>query len=194
MINTWINAFMKPTETLTSEKGNASFGKGLVNYVVAGLLAGIVTYVVTAAGFGAAGAFGGVVATLASPFMIVTSIIGAIIGSIIGGAIIWVIAKVLGGTGSFTQQYFLASLYAPVAALLSSIPLVGLLVGLYSIYLLYKTMMIAHGLSSGRAIAVIVILVVVIFILVMIFAAMLLALLAAAGLGALGTMGSGGFT
>lgn len=103
----------------------------------------------------------------------VFSIILAPIAFLIGVAIWHVIASLLGGKGSFeTYAYLLATFQAPlsiISALLGLIPLAACLSPLISIYqlvLIYFATKVAHDLSSGRALAVVLTPILVVFALV----------------------------
>ncbi len=81
---------------------------------------------------------------------------------LIGQAVQWVLAKILGGKGAFSEQaYFSSFIYAGYAtvSILSLIPCVGSIVMLIAaLLLLYLTFMMlkkVHSLSSLRAAAVI---------------------------------------
>ncbi|MFH1391133.1 MAG: YIP1 family protein [Candidatus Diapherotrites archaeon] len=150
MIGLWIKALTNPQETFTAENSNASLGKGLVNYVIAGVISGILSFLL----FGILGAAlgGGLEAVAPGAISIVTTPIFQVIGAFIVTALFFVVAKILGGTGSYTSIFYLASLYAVPIAVLSMIPLVGILASLYSLYLLYLVIKISQGLSSGKAI------------------------------------------
>lgn len=162
------NAFLHPKETFASAKANASLGTGLVNYVVAGVIAGILGVIASfllasvlsallpPEALGLAGAFG-MVAAVTTFF---TALIGAVVGALIINALYWIVAKILGGSGGYTTQFYLTSLYAvPVAiivGILSIIPLIGsliaFLVSLYALYLLTLALGETHGFSLLKAV------------------------------------------
>ena len=89
----------------------------------------------------------------------VGSIISVPIGFLIGAGILWILAKLFGGTGQYLTHAFLLSLfYVPLTAaadVLGLIPLLGgliaLAIGLYSIYLAILATASAHRLDTGRA-------------------------------------------
>tara|TARA_Y100000310_G_scaffold345709_1_gene468634 strand:+ start:38180 stop:38752 length:573 start_codon:yes stop_codon:yes gene_type:complete len=150
MIDLWIKAITKPQETFTAQKNNANLGTGIVNYAIAGLISGILSFLL----FGIIGAAlgGGLESVAPGVLSIVTTPVFQVIGALIAAALFFIIAKVLGGNGSYTQIFYLASLYAVPVALVSWIPLVGFLVSLYALYLFYLVIKISQGLSTGRAI------------------------------------------
>lgn len=79
----------------------------------------------------------------------------------VGSLIYFVIAKLLGGTGEFEEQsYLLATFYAPLLVVNSVIGIVPILGGcvsffiwIYQLVLSYFALKVSHNLSSGRALA-----------------------------------------
>ncbi|MCR4334911.1 MAG: YIP1 family protein, partial [archaeon] len=168
MIDLWIKAITKPQETFNAEKKNANLGIGIVNYAIAGLISGILAFLL----FGIIGAiFGGSLEAVAPGVLsIATTPIFQVIGALIIAGLFFIVAKVLGGKGSFSQIFYLASLYAVPIALVSWIPFVGWLASIYALYLLYLVIKISQGLSTGRAILTILIPIVILFIIATILA------------------------
>jgi hypothetical protein len=83
---------------------------------------------------------------------------------LIGVGVYFLIAKVLGGAGDFGRfAYLNAAFAAPLGiltTLLSLIPFVGCIsffISIYSLVLVYFAVKVEHGLSSGRAILVVLI-------------------------------------
>lgn len=89
----------------------------------------------------------------------VSNIISVPIGFLIGAGILWLIAKLFGGTGQYLTYAFLLSLfYVPLTAasdVLGLIPFLGglisLVIGIFSIYLAILATASAHRLNLGRA-------------------------------------------
>lgn len=112
----WIPALTKPTETFTKQKGKASLGDAVIAMCLAGLVGG---------------AIGGLLAGLTG------LVVGAIAGLIVSGllsplivnGVIWVMAKILGGKGSYSEQTYFYSLFAApiliIGGVLTLIPVVG---------------------------------------------------------------------
>ena len=82
---------------------------------------------------------------------------------LIGSGILWGVARVLGGTGDYTQQtYLISTYYAPLTIinvllnlLASIIPILGfftLAVFFYQILLTFYAMRVAHQLTPGKTI------------------------------------------
>jgi hypothetical protein len=93
------------------------------------------------------------------------SIIFTPLGFLIGAGILHLIATLLGGRGNFgNYTYLLASFQAPIAlinAVLSFVPVVGVcltgILSIYSIVLTYFATKVEYNLTSGKAIAVVLI-------------------------------------
>ena len=185
-LKAWVSAYFRPAETcgagpLSGAAVTLMFA-GLINAVVNGL----VNLIVLVAFFGllgggigglAAGANGGmmggavggaiglVAAVVAFIIGVILTPIIVIIAGFIVSAIYFVIARVLGGKGSFTlQTHGFALVFAGTMLLalpfnvLGLLPWVGgifaiaaMLVNLYSIYSYYRLFRAVHQLSSMRA-------------------------------------------
>jgi site-specific recombinase len=90
----------------------------------------------------------------------VSSFIGTFIGFFLGAGILWLAARMLGGTGSdfMTHSYLLSLSYTPtrvLGALLGIIPIIGWLIGLalviYQLYLAGLAMQASQRMQPGRA-------------------------------------------
>ncbi|GAC1447212.1 MAG: hypothetical protein PVSMB4_01980 [Ktedonobacterales bacterium] len=123
-----------------------------------------------------------------SPFAAFASIITVPIGFFIGMAILFVCAKIVGGTGTFLSQSYAFMLYSVpinvVRAVLSIVPVLGsiasILLGIYSIVLAVMAMAAGQRLTTGRAIAAILIPVVVVGLLICALIVVLVVLVGAA--------------
>lgn len=177
MINTWINAVTKPKETFAAEKANASIGTGAIYYLIGGLISGVIFFIInmifsTATGGATVAAVAGVTGIIG---IIITPILTVIASFIIVG-IYFILAKIFGGTGSYSSLFYLMSLYAVPLSIFSQIPILGLLVGLYALYLDFLVIKESQQLSTGKAIAVILIPIIIIAILVIILGVAILSL------------------
>jgi hypothetical protein len=90
------------------------------------------------------------------------SIITVPLGFLIGTGILFLLAKLLGGTGDFGRYAYLnASFTAPLtilSSLISIIPVLGcisIFIGIYQLVLTYYSTKVEHNLSSGRALIVV---------------------------------------
>ena len=125
---------------------------------VFGAAAGLVTPGFGLAGLGAGlGVAAGIAAIILYP-------VGQLISWLIGAILIWVVAKILGGKGDLMD--FAVPFAFPFAAMtaISWIPIVGLLVSIWMLYVLYQLLQTVMGLESGKAILAIILLVVVAFV------------------------------
>ena len=107
---------------------------------------------------------------------------------LIGSGIYFLIAKLFGGTGTFEEQtYLLAAIAAPttiISGIIGIIPIlggcVGLLVVVYQLVLNYFALKVSHGLTSGKALAVVLIPVAIFFLCICLGAASFAAIVGAA--------------
>lgn len=121
----------------------------------------------------------GLVAGLGLLAIIIMPIIGAlvtVVGSFIGYGIMYFVAKLLGGTGTFDANYFLgAKLLVPlivaniIVGLLGIVPLIGALVNLiwffYSVYLTVVLVSTANKLNMLKSLIVVILPIILIVIL-----------------------------
>lgn len=184
---TWMRVLTNPNETTFAaerQKPTATLTTGLIWMVIAGLVAGVLGFLrsimLTSAMQGSlpqlldqadlppeakaqllpllnSGMFGGLGAASLG------SIISVPLGFLIGVAILWLVAKLLGGVGDYGRYAYLnATFTAPLtilSALLGLIPFAGgciaLFVYIYQLVLTYYATKVEHQLSSGRAIIVV---------------------------------------
>lgn len=106
----------------------------------------------------------------------VASIVMVPIGFLVGTAILFLIAKVLGGTGDFGRYAYLnASFTAPLtilSSLLSVIPVLGcisIFVSIYQLVLTYYSTKVEHNLTSGKALLVVLLPVILVLLLIFCF-------------------------
>lgn len=92
------------------------------------------------------------------------SIIGGAIGGIVGAFIAWAVgtgifyglAKMFGGEGDF-QGLMRGNAYAAVPSALGSIPFLGFVIGLWGVYLFILNVRENMALTTGKAVAVVLI-------------------------------------
>lgn len=161
---TWASMYLHPEETYEKNRKDAGWGKIITNFALAGLVMWVALFISMVLGFG----------TLVASTIIVALILYPVVfaaGGIISSVLYWIIAKLVGGKGSFIGQTHAFALLTGGAALLSfpfvalgNLPLVGwlfglagLLVGLYNIYNYYLIIRKVHEVSSLRAVIVIVV-------------------------------------
>ncbi|MFA6048532.1 MAG: Yip1 family protein [Candidatus Micrarchaeia archaeon] len=171
-IELWKSAVMSPKETFAKEKKNASITDGAKQLVVGGAIGGLV-----------AGLF-----TMNPVAMVGMAVMGAIVAPIamlIGTAVMWVIAKLLGGKGAYSTQYYVTALFAAPLYPIAMIPVVGMLASLYELYLAYLMLKEVHDFDSMKAIIVLAIPLVIAIVIGMVAAAAIIAMIGAAGMAGL---------
>ncbi|MEK6843150.1 MAG: YIP1 family protein, partial [Candidatus Micrarchaeota archaeon] len=106
--NLWMKALTKPKETFAAQKAKLEFGVGVNFYAIALFVAGLISalslFVFPTPGVGASASN-----LITVPIM---NVIVGLIGAGISTGILWIIAMLLGGKGSFKQQFALQSLFA----------------------------------------------------------------------------------
>ena len=185
-IQTWIRAVTGPNEETyiaLRQRPDATLGKALIWVIIAAVIATLMTSVSTAIGRSMFGSYEQLLANpdlppemrepLAlliesglAPFFtgagIVATLVFTPIFFIIGVAIYHFMARILGGTGSFSRYAFLTAAYsAPITivnSFLGLVPFLGgcvvMLLSIYQIVLGYYAAKVEHELSSGRALIV----------------------------------------
>lgn len=100
----------------------------------------------------------GLVSSIISAFC--WTLIAVPLGFLIGSGIYWIVAKILGGSGSFeSQTYLIATYSAPlmiVSGIIGVIPIlgacVGFILGIYNLVLTYFALKVSHNFTTGKAI------------------------------------------
>ncbi len=190
----WKEVLTKPKDVFANRKKDADIMAGAKSYAILGAVLGVLLGLMIAffgAVFAATPGLGFLAALgiLAVPVLAIGLALLEVIGSLIGSAILFVFAKLLGGTGDFKTHYFLPSLYIIPITLLSFVfnvipilgAILGFILGLYTMYLLTMAMKEAHGLSTLKADLVWLLpIIVVILLVVLLFGALFAAIAGAA--------------
>ena len=175
MIETWMGVLTKPKETFANEKKNSSIMAGVKQYAIIfaiiGVLMGIAVFILQNMGIVDFSGLplGGIAAIIVVPILV---IVGGIVLTYIGVGIQFIIAKLLGGNGTFEQQYYLISITAipmlllsivvnVIAGILGIIPFLGAIIAflailatnLYALYLQTMAIKEAHQFSTLKAVA-----------------------------------------
>ena len=191
---------------MEAEKKNANTMKGVKTFALAGVIVGLLMALGMIVGgvniFGATPGFGGVITGLGIVALVVLPIVFAILvvlSTLIVSAIIHVIAKILGGQGTFAEFYYLYSRLAiPTIIIgllffvLGLIPIVGLIVGLisfiwnlYMIWVFIILVSVAYNVSKVKAFIILLVPAIIMFILfVVVIGAAILSLVGGAAAGA----------
>lgn len=195
-LQTWINVLTHPGEPTFAEeqtKPQANFTTAIIWMVITGVVTGIMSWLSFTLFGGATGMLAMIEqfnlppeATAQLQQMLDSGVMGgagfsAIVSTplffFIGAAIFYLIGRMLGGSGDLGRySYLLASFQAPIgiiSALLNLVPVlggcIGLILAIYSLVLTYFATKVGLNLSSGRAIAVILIPVILFFLLIFCF-------------------------
>jgi hypothetical protein len=138
----WKTIIMHPKQFFESMPLQGGFAQPVIFVSAMAVLAGI----------------GVVLGSIFNPFaaieLTVKTVLGTLIGSFLGALITWILCKLFGGTGNYEQTYR-ACAYSAAPHAFAIIPKVGAIGSLYGIYLLYLGIKRAHGLSDGKAAAVV---------------------------------------
>jgi hypothetical protein len=186
-IELWKKALLQPVETFHLQRMKADLTVGAKYMAIAGVVTAVITGIVALIASGAAGIVRGPLAALFATGVSVISFIGALIAVpiifvlvwLVSSAVLYVIAKLLNGKGSFTEQSYLIALYsAPlniISAILVMIPVLGpilsVLLSLWGLWLLTLALKATHRYSTGRAVATWLLPIVVLFVLALLLAA-----------------------
>ena len=196
---TWLRVLTNPNEaTFEAErqKPGATLGTAAIWMLIAGVVTGVLGFLQSIV---MAGAIQGAIPQMLEQFDLppeteaqlapllnsgalggmgaanLWSIVSVPVGFLIGAGILWLLARLLGGTGDYGRYaYLIAAFVAPLTiltALLGLIPLAGsciaFIIYIYQLVLTYYATKVEHQLSSGRAITVVLIPVIVALLLIM---------------------------
>jgi hypothetical protein len=186
MFQTWMNVLTHPNEQTFIDEGNkpqAKLSTAIIWIVIAAVIVAVFSIfrvLIQAAVGGGPGIIEQLVLQfdlppeVAEQMMqqaqagVVSGIIGGFCGALIGvplsfligSGIYWLIARLLGGVGSYEHQtYLLGTFTAPlmiVNGIVSIIPIAGgcvaLLISIYTLVLTYFALKVSHNFTSGKAI------------------------------------------
>lgn len=174
-IQVWIKAFTQPNRTAyeeIAEDPGASLGKGILWIAIAGFLGGLISGILGLIfnggmlsmlgqyagdyGYAFQRTGGGILSVIGSTF---GGMVGGVIGALIVTGIVQLVARALGGTGSFDKLFYtFAAIQAPlvlITSLLGGIPLLGCITPLFSIYglvLMVIANQAVHQYDTGKAV------------------------------------------
>lgn len=196
----------KPRETMEALLPKANLNDAIKTYAIYSAVIGIILGLIVTLVFSVLGAALGTVfnqipifkflialGALALIVVPIVVIIMTLVASMVSYGILWLLAKLLGGTGTFTQNYFLASrLVWPlfvagiVISILGLIPILGFLISIafviYEIYLIVTLLSVANKVSMLRGLVVLAIPIVILFVIIaVIVGAAIAAMIAGAG-------------
>lgn len=153
ILEEWKGTLITPTKTMSKLKSKASLGGGMIHLAIALVISTIISAIammLSGLGFGIVAVIG---------IVIMGIILGAILVLVFEG-VMFVVAKILGGKGSFgTQLHLTYAPYAPLtiaSTILGLIPVVGgwlgLLLAVYYLYPLTIAMKETHKLGTVKAV------------------------------------------
>ncbi len=155
--NDFVAVLTRPIEFWPTLRGRQGFGPPIVFAAAMGVLAGIIGALYSLIRVGSGG-YGGYGVTAALVALILSIILYPLIGSFVGGAIVHVLALIAGGRSTYETSVRIAS-YAmavmPIAALLSMVPLLGILPHLYGLYLIALGIIALHDTPRQRTLIVV---------------------------------------
>jgi hypothetical protein len=146
VVNSWIAAITKPSvQTFAAEVPRTSQNRLIMSVGLATVIAAVL------------GLIGGFISGNGTGF--IGSLIGTPIGFFVGQGVIYLIAKMLGGNGSYMEQSWVMSTFWAPILVLTNIPIIGGIIGLvawiYSLYLMYLALQPTHRMNSSKALTVV---------------------------------------
>ncbi|MCQ1536447.1 hypothetical protein FTO70_12345 [Methanosarcina sp. KYL-1] len=170
-IDTWKSVMQSPSEFYRKMPKTGGYADPIIFAAINFVVFGLMTALFNRGMYG--GMYGGREFSLFIVFgAVILAPISGVISLFIEALILYVIFKVLGGSGTYEGTFrFIA--YATAVLLLSWIPFIGWIVGFYGIYLYIVGGMYAHDVGMGRSIIAVLlptVLVILLFILMGLFA------------------------
>ncbi|AKB16898.1 MULTISPECIES: YIP1 family protein [unclassified Methanosarcina] len=151
-IETWKEVIQRPSEFYRKMPTTGGYNDPLtfaaLSYLIYGLLTGLFNRGMMRGMYG----YGGIT-EFGFSTAIMTAIMAPIVGIIsifIGAAIFYVIYRVLGGSGTYEGTVRFIS-YATAVMVVSWVPLIGWVFGLYGIYLYIVGGMVVHDVSMAKS-------------------------------------------
>jgi len=166
---TWLSAYFHPYQAYGKEKKNSEMGSAVGTFVLIGLVQAVIAIIVMALVLAFALPVIGVPLTIAGAVvMLIAYPIASAIGGVLVSVLYFILAKVLGGKGSFWEQTYCMALVSGGVVLmitpfniLQILPIIGWIFGLiglaaalYGIISQYRMIRAVHSLSQLRAIVV----------------------------------------
>ena len=147
VVNSWIAAITKPNvQTFAAEVPRTSQNRLIMSVGLATVVAAVLGLI--------GGVFSG---NLVGSF--IASLIFTPVGFFIGQGVIYLLAKLLGGNGSFMEQSWVMSTFWAPILIAGNIPIIGGILGfvggLYSLYLTYLALQPTHRMDSTKAMTVV---------------------------------------
>ena len=181
-IETWKEVILRPADFYRKMPTTGGYAEPLtfaaISYIIYGLLFALFDRGMMENMYGGMGVNGIGFSTIIT--IAISIPIMGIIFLFIGAAILNLIYKLLGGTGTYEGTVRFMS-YATAVQVLSWIPILGFIVGLYRIYLYIVGGMSVHNVSMGRSAIAVLLPTVILFLLIMIVAFLIFSAVAMSG-------------
>jgi hypothetical protein len=149
-IETWKEVIQSPSDFFRRMPTTGGYADPLtfaaISFAISGILSALLSFGIS----GIFGMHGREFSFLTLIGLVVATPILGIIGLLIGAAIFYIIYKVLGGTGSYEGTVRFIS-YTTAVQVLSWIPLIGLIVWIYELYLNIVGGSFVHKVSMGKS-------------------------------------------
>jgi hypothetical protein len=172
LLGTWIKAYFNPEEALESEKANATLAGIAANLIFAGAMLAVVSIIINIGlmvGNPSVALPHDALVLFLSIFVILPIIV--ILFGFIGSAVLFILSKLLGGSGGYTKQTLgIAMVYggwtiiAAPFTILAQLPAIGdvfsllaMIIQLFMFYSIYRVVKSVHSLSSVSAALVVVV-------------------------------------
>jgi hypothetical protein len=154
IVQAFVAVLTKPATFYASVRDVGGFGSPVVFALVLGLAAGVINAAYMVLGLGAVGGvMGGAIGAAAGFGTLIMTPIFAVIGCFVGGAIVHVVSLIAGGKGSYEQSVRVAAYAAaimPIGALVSFVPALRFLPGLYGLYLVAVGLIAIHAADRTK--------------------------------------------
>jgi len=189
----WVKVFQMTEQFFAQEAPRASGSNTLISILILAVISAVLSAISSLIGGGISTAFlppearefAAVGAGQSAVSSLCGGIIGALVGFYLGNGLVYLGARVLGGTGGYGTQTYLVSLFAVplgiVSGLAGLVPCVGLIVALavsvYGIVLNVRAVKVTHDLTTGKAVAAILVPAILVGVVVACLVIVLLALL-----------------
>ncbi len=140
-----------PSEFFRKIKDEKGLGNASKYLAILSLVYVVPIAVLTAFAVGVSNPFSGVFTNLFGVGMVIFLYAISLVSAFVGSGVLHVFARILKGKGNFSAT-FKAVVYGDTPALLLGwIPLVSIVAGIYSLYLVIKGISVLHSVSMGRA-------------------------------------------
>lgn len=169
-IETWKEVIQRPSDFYRKMPTTGGYVEPLTFAAISSLIYGLLAALFNREMMGGMYGMGGGGFSFSTALMtVIMAPIAGIISILIGAAIIYVIYKILGGTGTYEGTVRFIS-YANAVMVIYWIPIIGWIFGLYEIYLYIVGGMFVHNISMGKSAIAVLLPIILVFLLAIIIA------------------------